>query len=627
MLLAQAIVPIATVTALAIAAVCRTAARDTAVPRPAPGHAALQLAITLVPAGPLAVLALGGYIGGYAGSLELAAWAGGSFAAGFVAIAAAGTAAALLDDDTGRATLVGPLVAAAAVLAAVAGLFGLASNLAGEGPWAAASLVAPAAGGAALAGLLATAQPSQPGRATAGPAAGAIAAAAAVAGLLAGSYGAAVTDDAAWCAYPLVVLACALIAASVAIVPGTVMAATRRSSAPLIAAWLAALVVVLAAIGAAFVLLPEARGPAAGAAGAGSGLGLLLAHLGFVPGTTPTRPVGRIAPWLLAALAVLVAWLLGSQLTEAGFPEPAGGVTGLALALAAALSPVLVRASLHPFPTPPSDATPAIAAWAPPEATPPPPQPPPTATTPLPPRSPASAIVGLGALAVVTLVLALAAHARYHLLAVAEADPVAYAAIVQDLGLAPPGNPSRYALANDTEAHRKALEDLRTAIANDADFGPADLRFLLGADTTIAQRFASERLAAGALIPGEAQAIRAARTPLPALLPLPSATAGAGLGVLLALALLAAARHPADGSPWRGLALAAGTFALLLGCAPALRFWGPSQADAITFLAAFALAGGVASQLQDSHERPGASTALGLAMAGIALALVGGTLT
>ncbi|WP_322817812.1 hypothetical protein, partial [Tepidiforma sp.] len=602
--------------------------RDTAVPHPSSnGQAALELAITLIPVGLLATLAIGGYIGGYAGSLELAAWALGSFAAGFAAIAVAGIAAALLDDDTGRATLVGPLAASAVALAAIAGLFGLASNLAGEGPWAAASLVAPAAGGAALAGLLAAALPSQHGRAAAGPAAGAIAATAAVAGLLAGGYGAAVTDDAAWSAYPLVVLACALVAASVAIVPGTVMAATRRSSAPPIAAGLAALVVVLAAIGAAFVLLPEGRGPAAGAAGTGSGLGLLLAHLGFLPGTTSTRPVGRIAPWLLAALAVIVAWLLGSQLTEAGFPEPAGGFTGVALALAAALGPVLARASLQPFPSLPPGTPPAIEAWAPPEATPPPPEPPPAAPTPLPARSPASALTGLGALAAVALFLAIAAHARYHLLAVAEADPVAYAAIVQDLGLVPAGNASRYALANDTEAHRQALEDLRTAIASDADFGPADLRFLLGADAAIAERFASERLAAGALIPGEAQAIRAARTPLPALLPLPGATAGAALGVLLALAVLAASRLPAGGSRWHVLALAAGTFALLLGCAPALRFWGPSQADAITFLAAFALAGGVAAQLQDNPERPGASAALGLAMAGSALALLGGTLT
>jgi hypothetical protein len=329
---------------------------------------------------------------------------------------------------------------------------------------------------------------------------------------------------------------------------------------------------------------------------------------------------------VLVALAVIAAWLIGGELTSAGFHATAGGFAGVTLALTAAIGPVVARASVQPFPPrAAADAGPAIEAWAPPgapvaapEPAPAPPQPPPAPTA-------TPALAGLGAFATVALALAIAAHARHELLRLASDDPVGYAAIVQDLGLLPPGAPARYALANDVEARRQALEELRAAVGDDAALGPADARFLLGADADAADRFASERLATGALIPGEARAISGARWPLPALLPLPGASAGAALGALLAVALLAAVRLPTAGGPWRALVIAAAAPALLLACSPALRFWGPGAADALGFLAAFALVGGIGAILvHPEAERPGAAVSLGLALAGLALAVVSG---
>ncbi|WBL36888.1 hypothetical protein O0235_04830 [Tepidiforma flava] len=629
MLLAQALVPLAVVLALAAALVSRAAARDTAAPPPAPRGARLfELAAILLLAGVIGTAALALFIGGYAGSLERAAWAGGSFLAGFAAAAIAALLAVALDADDGRPAAAGPLAGAALPFGAAAGAFALAAGPAGEGPWTAASLAVPAAAGAGLAALIAAAAgPREPARAAGAAWAAAAAPAAALAGLLAGGEAAALARDAARAAYPLAVLACALAGAAVAVIPGTVMAAAGRRAAGLAAAWVAAPVTALAALGAAVVLLPGGEGWAAGAAAAGALAGLALAH----PGAVPRAPsAAAFLPWLFAAAGAAAAWLLGRELTDEGFGAPAAGCYGLALAAAAALGPVIARASLVPL-VPAAAASSAeevsITLWARPgegaglalESRPaaPPPAP-----------SPAGAAFGGAILAAAALALAVGAHGRHELLRTAAADPVAYAETVQALGLVPPGAPDRYALANEVRAHRETLDELRAAVGDDADFGPADIRLLLVADAASRDAFVATRLAAGDLIEGEAAAIRAARWPLPSLLPLPAASAGGVLGILLGFAAVAGSgllleRRP---RPWLVFAAALAVPAVLLAAAPALRFLGPGPADAFALLAAFALAAGPGAGLLAARAADLRAAALGPAFAALALALAAGAL-
>ncbi|PFG73014.1 hypothetical protein [Tepidiforma thermophila] len=627
MLLAQALIPISAVVAVAAAVVCALAARDPAVPRPAAwGPALVELALAHVAAGLAGTIALAAFVGGYAGELDRAAWAGGAFLAGFAALALASLLAAPIDADDGRPAVVTPFASTALALAAGAGLFGLASRVAGEGPWAAASLIAPFAGGAGLAALVAALGPA-PGasRPAAGPLAGGAVAAAAMAGLLASGELSALSGDAAWSAFPLVVTASVLAAAAIALIPGAVLAASGRSSAPLLAAWLAAVIAALAVVGAAIVLLPAGAGWAAGAAGAGLAAGLVLAHGGILPATGADRLPGRLLPWAAAALALAVAWALGRELSGEGFAPAAAGLYGLALAAGAAAGPVVARLALVPFAPPVPAAAIDVETWARPGeagfavA---------LATAPARPR-PANAVpaAGIAALAAVVLALTLGPHARHELLRTAEADPVRTAAIVQDLGLLPTGAADRYAYANDLQQRRAALEELRQEIQDDADFGPADVRLLLAADASARDTFVQSRLAAGQLIPGEAARISAARRPLPALLPLPGTSAGAAVGLLTGFAVIAAA-----GFSWRpgtaaaSLAAAFGLLVLLLVVGPALRFFGPGEADPLAFVAALALVAGPGAALMARDETPGAAPACGLAAAGLALAVTAGLL-
>jgi Meckel syndrome type 1 protein len=627
MLLAQALIPIAAVVAVAAAVVCALAARDPAVPRPAAwGPALVELALAHVAAGLAGTIALAAFVGGYAGELDRAAWAGGAFLAGFAALAVASLLAAPIDADDGRPAVVAPFASAALALSAGAGLFGLASRVAGEGPWAAASLIAPFAGGAGLAALVAALGPA-PGasRPAAGPLAGGAVAAAALAGLLASGELSALYGDAAWSAFPLVVAACVLAAAAIASIPGAVLAASGRSAAPLLAAWLAAIIGALAVVGAAIVLLPAGAGWAAGAAGAGLAAGLVLAHAGILPATGADRLPGRLLPWVAAALALAVAWALGRELSSEGFAPAAAGLYGLALAAGAAAGPVVARLALVPFAPPVPAAAIDVETWARPGeagfavA---------VAAAPARPR-PANAVpaAGIAALAAVVLALTLGPHARHELLRTAEADPVRTAAIVQDLGLLPTGAADRYAFANDLQQRRTVLEELRQEIQDDADFGPADVRLLLAADASARDTFVQSRLAAGQLIPGEAARVSAARRPLPALLPLPGASAGAAVGLLAGFAVIAAA-----GFSWRpgtaaaSLAAAFGLLALLLAVGPALRFFGPGEADPLALVAALALVAGPGAALMARDETPGAAPACGLAAAGLALAVTAGLL-
>ena len=627
MLLAQALIPISAVVAVAAAVVCALAARDPAVPRPAAwGPALVELALAHVAAGLAGTIALAAFVGGYAGELDRAAWAGGTFLAGFAALALASLLAAPIDADDGRPAVVTPFASTALALAAGAGLFGLASRVAGEGPWAAASLIAPFAGGAGFAALVAALGPA-PGasRPAAGPLAGGAVAAAALAGLLASGELSALSGDAAWSAFPLVVTASVLAAAGIALIPGAVLAASGRSSAPLLAAWLAAVIAALAVVGAAIVLLPAGAGWAAGAAGAGLAAGLVLAHAGILPATGADRLPGRLLPWAAAALALAVAWALGRELSSEGFAPAAAGLYGLALAAGAAAGPVVARLALVPFAPPVPAAAIDVETWARPGeagfavA---------VATAPARPR-PANAVpaAGIAALAAVVLALTLGPHARHELLRTAEADPVRTAAIVQDLGLLPTGAADRYAYANDLQQRRAALEELRQEIQDDADFGPADVRLLLAADASARDTFVQSRLAAGQLIPGEAARISAARRPLPALLPLPGTSAGAAVGLLAGFAVIAAA-----GFSWRpgtaaaSLAAAFGLLVLLLAVGPALRFFGPGEADPLAFVAALALVAGPGAALMARDETPGAAPASGLAAAGLALAVTAGLL-
>ncbi len=628
MFLAQLLVPVAVVIGVAAALVSRFAARDRSVPPPpSPRPGLLALAAALVGAGVLGTVAIALYTGGYAGSLERAAWAGGGFLAGFAAAAAAAILALALDTDDGRPAAAGPLTGVSLVLGAAAGVYALAAGPAGEGPWAAASLVAPLAAGAGLAAVLGVLipppGPRQPG---AGPAA-AIAAAAVTAGPLAGGEAAALAREAAWTAFPFAVLAAAIAGSAVALIPGTVMAAAGRPWAGTAAAVLAAAVTILAAAGAAVVLLPGGWGWSAGAAAAGAVGGLALAGLS---GLRPARPgtlAGAMLAWALAAAAALAAWFLARELVGQGFPPAAGGVYGLALAAATALGPITASASLAPL-APRQEELQAggddAGRWAPPWAE-PQPDPRPAAGEPAPQPHPAAALAGAGVLAALALALALGAHARHELLRLAAADPVRYAEAVQGLGLIPPGGPGRYALANDARAHRERLEELRAAIASDADFGPADVRLLLGADAAARDAFVAARLEAGRLLTGETAAIAPARHPLPSLLPLP-ATAGTLLGVLLGFAALAAASSAFD-RPGRAWALVAGALAVpaaLLGAVPALRFLGPGEADALALLAAFALIAGPGAGLL-AVRQPGAAAA-GPAAAALAAGLVAGVL-
>lgn len=629
MLLAQALIPIAAVVAVAAAVVCALAARDPAVPRPAAwGPALVELALAHVAAGLAGTIALAAFVGGYAGELDRAAWAGGAFLAGFAALAVASLLAAPIDADDGRPAVVAPFASAALALSAGAGLFGLASRVAGEGPWAAASLTAPFAGGAGLAALVAALGPA-PGasRPVAGPLAGGAVAAAALAGLLAAGELSARSGDAAWSAFPLVVAACVLAAAAIASIPGAVLAASGRSAAPLLAAWLAAIIGALAVVGAAIVLLPAGAGWAAGAAGAGLAAGLVLAHAGILPATGADRLPGRLLPWVAAALALAVAWALGRELSSEGFAPAAAGLYGLALAAGAAAGPVVARLALVPFAPPVPAAAIDVETWARPgeagialAVT--------AAAAPARPE-PANAVpaAGIAAAAALALAVALSPHARHELLRAAETEPVRAAAVVQDLGLLPPGDPDRYAFANELEQRRLTLEELRQQVGDDADFSPADVRLLLAADASARDTFVQSRLAAGQLIPGEAARVSAARRPLPALLPLPGASAGAAVGLLAGFAVIAAA-----GFSWRpgtaaaSLAAAFGLLALLLAVGPALRFFGPGEADPLAFVAALALVAGPGAALMARDETPGAAPACGLAAAGLALAVTAGLL-
>jgi len=631
MLLAQALIPIAAVVAVAAAVVCALAARDPAVPRPAAwGPALVELALAHVAAGLAGTIALAAFVGGYAGELDRAAWAGGAFLAGFAALAVASLLAAPIDADDGRPAVVAPFASAALALSAGAGLFGLASRVAGEGPWAAASLIAPFAGGAGLAALVAALGPA-PGasRPAAGPLAGGAVAAAALAGLLASGELSARSGDAAWSAFPLVVAACVLAAAAIASIPGAVLAASGRPAAPLVGAWLAAIIGALAVVGAALVLLPGGAGWAAGAAGAGLGAGLLVAHGGILPGTAADRLPGRLLPWLIGALALAIAWTLGRELAGEGFAPAAAGLYGLTLAAVAAPGPVLVRLAISPFAPPLTAAAAAVdvEAWARPGeagiAL--------AVTAPAAPArpEPANAVpaAGIAAAAALALAVALSPHARHELLRAAESDPVRAAAVVQDLGLLPPGDPDRYAFANELEQRRLTLEELRQQVGDDADFSPADVRLLLAADTAARDAFVDARLASGSLIPGEAERITAARRPLPPLLPLPGVSAGAAVGVLAGFAVAAAAgaaRRPA--SPLRPLIAALGLLGLLLAVGPALRFFGPGEADPLQFVAAFALVAGPGAALMAREDAGTEAPALGLAAAGLALALAAGLL-
>ena len=631
MLLAQALIPIAAVVAVAAAFVCALAARDPAAPPPPPRRAALlELSLALLAAGLVATVAVAAFVGGYIGALDRAAWAGGSFIAGYAAVAAAGLLAAALDADAGRPAAVGPLSGGALALGAVAGLFGLASSLAGEGPWAGASFIAPAAGGAGLAAAVAAFGPgAAPARTSLGPLAGAVVAAAAVAGLLAAGELSARSGDAAWSAFPLVVAACVLAAAAIASIPGAVLAASGRAAAPLVSAWLAAVVGALAVVGAALVLLPGGAGWAAGAASAGLGAGLLFAHGGILPRTAADRLPGRLLPWLIGALALAIAWTLGRELAGEGFAPAAAGLYGLTLAAVAASGPVLVRLAISPFAPPVTAAAAAVdvETWARPgeagialAVT--------AAAAPARPE-PANALpaAGIAAVAALALAVALSPHARHELLRAAETEPVRAAAVVQDLGLLPPGDPDRYAFANELEQRRLTLEELRQQVGDDADFSPADVRLLLAADTAARDAFVDARLASGSLIPGEAERITAARRPLPPLLPLPGVSAGAAVGVLAGFAVAAAAgsaRRPA--SPLRPLIAALGLLGLLLAVGPALRFFGPGEADSLQFVAAFALVAGPGAALMAREDAGTEAPALGLAAAGLALALAAGLL-
>jgi hypothetical protein len=631
MLLAQTLVPIAAVVALAAAFVCALAARDPSAPRPpARGPAMIELAAALLAAGLVATVAIAAFVGGYAGELTRAAWAGGSLLAGFVAVAAASLLAAALDADEGRPAAAGPLAGGALALGAVAGLFGLASNLAGEGPWAGASLIAPAAGGAGLAAAVAALGPgAAPARTSLGPLAGAVVAAAAIAALLAAGGPAALSGDAAWSAFPLATVACTLAAAAIAGIPGAVLAASSRSAAPLVTAWLAAATGALGIVGAAIVVLPAGEGWAAGAAAAGLAGGLLVAHGGILPRTTGDRLPGRLLPWLIAALALTVAWALGRELTSEGFAPGAAGLYGLALAAAAAPGPVLARLSPYPFaaPLPAAAAAVDVETWARPggagltvAVT--------AAAAPVRPRpanaTPAAAI---GVTAALALAAAIPVHARHELLRAAEDDPIRAAAVVQDLGLLPPGSADRFEFANDLQQRKLALEELRQQIGDDADFGPADIRLLLAADTSARETFVAARLESGGLIPGEASRITAAPRPLPSLLPLPGLSAGAVAGAFAGFALAA----PAGLARGRGtlaasLAAALGLLGLLLAVGPALRFFGPGEADPLQFVAAFALVAGPGTALSAREDGGTAAPALGLAAAGLALALAAGLL-
>ena len=275
-----------------------------------------------------------------------------------------------------------------------------------------------------------------------------------------------------------------LVAAAIASIPGTVLAAASRAAAPLVAAWLAAIVGALAVVGAALVLLPGGSGWAAGAAGAGLAAGLVLAHGGILPGTAADRLPGRLLPWLIAPLALAVAWSLGRQLAGEGFTPAAAGLYGLALATVAAPGPVLVRLAISPFaaPVPAAAAAVEVATWARPgeagialavSAAAAPARPGPANAAPA---------AGIAAAAAIALAVALSPHARHELLRAAETDPVRVAAVVQDLSLLPPGDADRFAFANELEQRRLALEELRQQVADDADFGPADIRLLLAAE-------------------------------------------------------------------------------------------------------------------------------------------------
>jgi hypothetical protein len=633
MVLAQVLIPIAIVVGLTAALVSRAAATGSAGrERGSSSSALIELAAALGAAGLLGTVVVAAFMGGYAGSLERAGWAGGSFLAGFAAVGLAGVLAFLLDDAEARASAMGPLTAVAFGLGAAAGLYGLASNVAGEGPWAAAALVAPGVGGAGLAAMVvALGAAGTVPRAVLAAWSGLAVVAIASAGLLAGGEGAGISVDGAWAVFPLVVLACALVGAAVGLLPGTVAATGGRAAAGAIGAWPAAVAGGVAATGSAVVLLPGGEWWAAGAAIVGSVTGLILAHGGVIRGTSFDRPAARAGTFVAAAIGLAVAWGLGRELAAQGFDVAAGGFFGLSVAAAAALGPAIVRASI--FPASPVAAVVAetvdVTAWERPGETGAVVEARASEVAERPRPANGTVTVGILAMAAVAVALGVAVQARHELLAVAGEDPTRYAATLQELGLVPPGIAERYALANAVRAHREALDELRVTVASEKDFGANDARLLLGASQEQRDVFVAAKLDAGALIPAETAVIEGASRPLPGVLPPGLATAGGVAGLLLGLAAVVAAGALAGrrGGPVAGIAVAGGALALLLAVGPAIRFFGPGEADSYSFALLLALVAGPAAAATVSREdRAVVAGTLGLGLAALALALVPGLL-
>ena len=409
---------------------------------------------------------------------------------------------------------------------------------------------------------------------SAGDGAGTLAllAAAAAAGLAIGVPGYRVTGDLEWLLVPLAIQALGLIAAIVAAISLPAWVRVFRNAGRSVGAGYAIAAILSGALSfiAPLVMLDHGAGWFAGAALVGPVLGALL----FV---VPRRLAGRAgggdgmlagaAVALLTGVAITVAYSLGRQAEIDGLRADYAALYGVALATAGALASAPYLSALSWFGVATSSAV-ALAERVRREA---PARPEAEAPLPLGPLETAgkramapawshvfawTALVGV----VSVVALLLAVRAEFGRLAESEADLPRYARLSADLGIVPEFAEFESAVAQELRTYRDLLELAGVSAADRPD--------LMLADDSEARRLLALRAAAGE-VPGDLGAIGGGPLPFPSLPPLrlDSITAiGALLGLVTVFGALGlVTRRPGgDGPEGRLAAIVRGVSALLL---------------------------------------------------------------
>ena len=587
--------------------------------------------------GLLAGAALGALVGAYREGMESGAVAGLAVVAGaLIAAVTVGAGAALGQRASERAATAADrtlrqalaitlwagaapaLMGAALAVAAVGGLYGIATRFADIPSGEAAFLVLGTGAGASIAALaarlLAASErvegegPEAEAVEAAGSAAGgaetlALIAAGGAAGLVLGAPIARLTDDTVWILAPLVAPALGLAAATVAAISLPFWARALRNAGRSVVVGYAVAAVIGAALAfaAPLALLEEGRWWFAGAALTGAGMSALVFLAGrTIVGDGSTYRGTGAAFALLAGAALIGAFLLGWQVEIEGVSTTSTALYGVAMAAAGALALAPAASAVRWFGSGAANAV-ALAERArgetPPAEEGPAPMPlgPLTATA----RralAPAWAqALGGTALVGVVVVAALLLAVRTEVGNVAADDLPRYVQLAADLGVVPDSEAIEAQVAYDLDAYRDRLDR--------ADVPAADLPQLLLAGEDEARRLLELRMDEGR-IEEEAPAIGGGPWPFPALPPL-RLDGLVAVGALVGLTALLGAIGLAAAGRW----VVAGALAALLAAAAV-----PVAAALIARM----LAGG------NAGWEVAAGAALAVLVAGLALAGRGG---